>query len=58
MRQTTLNELRQKSNPFACAQVSVIATGQTLQLTKKRKIIAFFSYFLNPNPFTACHVEK
>ena len=45
MRQTTLNELRQKSNPFVCAQVSVIATGQTLQLTKKREILAFFPIF-------------
>ena len=47
----------QKSIPFVCAQISGIATGQTLQLLKKREIIAFF-FFLNPNPFTTCHVER
>ena len=41
----------QKSISFVCAQISGIATGQTLQLLKKREIIAFF-FFINPNPFT------
>ena len=35
----------QKSIPFVCAQISGIATGQTLQLLKKREIIAFFLFF-------------
>ena len=41
-------------------QISGIATGQTLQLTKKREIVAFFLFFffLNLNPFTTCHVER
>ena len=39
----------QKSNPFVCVQISGIATGQTLQLTKRREIIAIFFFFFNPN---------
>ena len=35
----------QKSIPFVCAQISGIATGQALQLLKKREIIAFFIFF-------------
>ena len=35
----------QKSIPFVCAQISGIATGQTLQLLKKKRLSLFFFFF-------------